>query len=129
LPLGSTVNMNGAAIFQGMSTLFVAQAYGIDLGWQSLLTIVVTATLSSIGAAGIPGSGYLMLTVVFSSVGLPQEGLLVLASIDRIREMGSTVLNVLGDAVVAVYVAKQEDEIDERQYNHEDLVELEGSDV
>lgn len=129
LPLGSTVNMNGAAIFQGMSAVFISQAYGIELGWQSLLTIVVTATLSAIGAAGIPGTGFIMLSVVFASVGLPIEGLAILAGIDRIREMISTVLNILGDAVCAVYVAKQEGELDERQYNHEDLVELEGSEV
>ena len=129
LPLGSTINMNGAAIFQGMSAVFIAQAYGIHLEWQALITIVVTATLSAIGAAGIPGTGFIMLSVVFSSVGLPIEGLALLAGIDRVREMVSTVLNILGDAVVAVYVAKQEGELDERQYNHEDLVELEGSDV
>lgn len=130
LPLGSTVNMNGAAIYQGMAVIFIAQAYGIDLGWQQLLTIVVTATLSAIGAAGIPGSGYLMLKVVFGSVGLQGgEGLLLLAGIDRVREMGSTVVNVMGDSVTAVLVAKQEGELDERQYYHEELVELEGGEI
>ncbi len=129
LPLGSTINMNGAAIFQGMSAIFISQAYGINLDWQALLTIVLTATLSAIGAAGIPGTGFIMLSVVFSSVGLPIEGLALLAGIDRMREMVSTVLNILGDAVVAVYIAKQEGELDEQQYNHEELVELEGSDV
>ncbi len=129
LPLGSTVNMNGAAIFQGMSAIFISQAYGIDLGWQSLITIVVTAALSSIGAAGVPGSGFIMLSVVFTSVGLPIEGLALLAGIDRIREMISTVLNILGDSVCAVYIAKQEGELDERQYHHAVLVELEGTDV
>jgi dicarboxylate/amino acid:cation (Na+ or H+) symporter, DAACS family len=129
LPLGSTLNMNGAAIFQGMSALFISQAYGIHLEWQAIITIVVTATLSAIGAAGIPGTGFIMLSVVFTSVGLPIEGLALLAGIDRIREMISTVLNILGDAVVAVYIAKQEGELDERQYNHEVLVELESSDV
>lgn len=125
LPLGSTINMNGAAIFQGMSTIFIAQAYDIVLPWYSILTIVITATLSAIGAAGIPGTGFIMLSVVVSSVGLPIEGLALLAGIDRIREMGSTVLNVLGDVVCAVYVAKQEGELDIRQYNHEELVEYE----
>ncbi len=129
LPLGSTLNMNGAAIFQGMSALFISQAYGIHLEWQALVTIVVTATLSAVGAAGIPGTGFIMLSVVFTSVGLPIEGLALLAGIDRIREMVSTVLNILGDAVVAVYIAKQEGELDERQYNHEVLVELESSDI
>lgn len=129
LPLGSTINMNGAALFQGMSVVFVAQAYGIQLELKSLLTIVITGTLSAIGAAGIPGTGFIMLSVVFASVGLPIEGLALLAGIDRLREMMSTVLNILGDAVCAVYVAKQEGELDERQYNHEDLIELEGSEL
>lgn len=123
LPLGSTVNMNGAAIFQGMSALFVAQAYGIELDLASQITIVVTAALSAIGAAGIPGSGFIMLSVVFRSVGLPIEGMALLAGIDRIREMMSTVINILGDAVTAVYIAKLEGEIDERQYYHEVLAD------
>lgn len=126
LPLGSTVNMNGAAIFQGMAAIFIAQVYNIELGWYSLATLVFTAALSAIGAAGIPGSGFIMLTVTLASVGLPIEGLALLAGIDRVREMGSTVLNILGDAVCAVVIAKQEGELDERQYYHEKLVELEG---
>lgn len=129
LPLGSTINMNGAAIFQSMSAVFIAQVYLIDLGWQSLLTIILTATLSSIGAAGIPGSGLIMLSVVFASVGLPIEGIALLAGIDRIREMVSTMLNILSDTVCAVYVAKMEGELDERQYNHASLVDLEGSEI
>lgn len=127
IPLGSSLNMNGAAIFQGMSAIFVSQAYGIDLGIKSILTIILTAILSTLGAAGIPGTGFILLSVVLTSVGLPIEGLAILAGIDRIREMASTVLNILGDAVCAVYVAKREGEFDERQYNHEDLVELETS--
>lgn len=124
LPLGSTVNMNGAALYQGMAIIFIANAYSIELGWQQIVTLVTVATLSAIGAAGIPSSGYLMLAAVASSVGLPVEGVALLAGIDRIREMVSTIVNVLGDAVCAVYIAKQEGELDERQYYHEDLVEL-----
>lgn len=129
IPLGSTVNMNGAAMFQGMAAVFVAQAYGIDLSMQQLLTIVFTATLSAVGAAGIPGTGFIMLSVVFQSVGLPVEGLAILAGIDRIREMLSASINVMGDAVTSVYVARQEDELDERQYYHEELVEMEASEL
>lgn len=129
LPLGSTVNMNGAALYQGMAVVFIAQAYGIELSWYSLFTIVVTGTLSAVGAAGIPGTGFIMLSIVFNSVGMPIEGLALLAGIDRIREMGSTVLNIMGDSVVAVYIAQQEGELNERQYYHEELVELEGSDI
>jgi DAACS family dicarboxylate/amino acid:cation (Na+ or H+) symporter len=129
MPLGSTVNMNGAAIFQGMAAIFIAQVYNIELEWYNVLTLVITATFSAIGAAGIPGSGFIMLTVTFASVGIPIEGLALLAGIDRIREMGSTVLNILGDAVCAVVIAKQEGELDERQYYHEKLVEVEGYDL
>lgn len=116
LPLGSTVNMNGSALFQAMSALFIAQIYGIELGGESLIMIVITATLSSIGAAGIPGSGLIMLTVVLSSAGIPIEGLAILAGIDRLRDMASTVINILGDASSAIIVAKQEGEFDEVKY-------------
>ncbi|MFI5344528.1 MAG: dicarboxylate/amino acid:cation symporter [Chlamydiales bacterium] len=122
LPLGSTINMNGAALYQGMSAVFIAQTYGIELGWQATIVLVATATLSSVGAAGIPGTGFIMLTVVFSSAGIPIEGLALLAGIDRVREMVSTVLNVLGDSVCAVYIAKKEGELDERRYNHKDII-------
>jgi dicarboxylate/amino acid:cation (Na+ or H+) symporter, DAACS family len=129
LPLGATVNMNGAAIFQAITALFVAQAYGIHLGWQSLITIVVTATLSAVGSAGIPGTSLIMLSVVLSSVGLPLEGLAIVAGVDRVREMVSTVVNILGDAVVGIYVAKTENELDVDQYNHRIIVGVEESDI
>lgn len=129
LPLGATVNMNGAAIFQAVTALFVAQAYGIHLGWDSLITIIITATLSAIGSAGIPGTSLIMLSVVLSSVGLPLEGLAIVAGVDRIREMVSTVVNILGDAVVGVFVAKTENELDIDQYNQHAIVGMEESDV
>lgn len=129
LPLGTTLNMNGAALYQGMSAVFVAQAFGIELGWAGIFAVIVTATISAIAAAGIPGTGFIMLSLVFSSVGLPIEGLALLAGIDRLREMPSTVLNVLGNGVCAVYIASKEGELDERQYYHEELVEVEGNEV
>lgn len=129
LPLGTAFNMNGAAIFQGMAALFVAQAYGITLEWYQVLTIVVAAVMSAIGAAGVPGTGYLMLSVVLAAVPLPIEGLTILVGIDRLREMFSTALNIIGDAVCCVYVAKREGELDERQYYYAERLELEGSDV
>lgn len=129
IPLGSSMNMNGAALFQGMSTVFLAQAYGIPLGWHNILTVVIAATLSSVATAGVPGTSFLMLPLVFSSIGLPLEGLALLAGIDRLREMVSTVLNVLGDATAAVYVAENEKEMDKRQYYHTELVEIEGHDL
>lgn len=125
LPLGTTINMNGAAIYQGMAVFFIANAYNLHLDLHSYVTIVLTATLAAIGAAGIPGSGFIMLSVVLASVGLPIEGMALLAGIDRIREMGSTVLNVLGDGVVALYVARKEGELDENKYYKNKLVELE----
>jgi dicarboxylate/amino acid:cation (Na+ or H+) symporter, DAACS family len=119
LPLGSTINMNGTAIFQGIAAFFIAQAYGIELSWSSLTLIVVTATLSAVGCAGIPGGGLVTLSIVLGSVGLPLEGIAIVAGIDRLRDIIGTVINILGDAVVAVYVAKSEGELDEVRYNSE----------
>ncbi|MCB1149520.1 MAG: dicarboxylate/amino acid:cation symporter [Chlamydiia bacterium] len=129
LPLGSTVNMNGTAIFQGMSAIFVSQAYGIQLDLYTLVALVITATLSAIGTAGIPGSGFIMLSAVLTSAGLPIEGLAILAGIDRLRDMVGTVLNILGDAVVAVAVARSEQELDMSCYASEGAMVLEGSEV
>ena len=129
LPLGITMNMNGTAIFQAMSAVFVARAFGIPLDLYNYVTLVLTATLSAIGTAGVPGGGFIMLSAVLTSVGLPLEGLALLAGIDRLREMVTTVLNILGDAAVTVFIAKQEGELDERQYYHTELVEFEGGEV
>jgi len=126
LPLGITMNMNGGAIYQAMSALFVAQAYGIPLDIYHYITLVLTTLFSSIGTAGIPGGGFIMLSAVLTSVGLPLEGLALLAGIDRLRDMMTTVLNILGDAAVTVFIAKQEGELDERQYYHHELVEFGG---
>lgn len=124
LPLGISVNMNGTAIFQAMSAVFVAKAYNIPLDMNNYFTLVFTSTISAIGTAGVPGAGFIMLSAVLSSVGLPLEGLAILAGIDRLRDMATTVLNILGDAVVTVFIAKQEGELDERQYYHTELVEF-----
>lgn len=129
LPLGITMNMNGGAIFQSMSAVFVAKAYGIPLDLYSYVTLVLTTTFSSIGTAGIPGGGLIMLSAVLASVGLPLEGLAILAGIDRLRDMMTTVLNILGDAAVTVLIAKQEGELDERKYYHTELVEFEGGEA
>ncbi len=129
LPLGSTVNMNGTAIFQGVAALFIAQAYDIELGLTNIIMIVVTATLSAIGTAGIPGAGFILLSIVLNSVGLPLEGIAILFGIDRIRDMVGTVVNIAGDAVVAVYVAKTEGELDEDRYNQVFIKGIEESDV
>ncbi|MBA2367457.1 MAG: dicarboxylate/amino acid:cation symporter [Candidatus Protochlamydia sp.] len=127
LPLGITMNMNGTAIFQAMSAVFVANAYGINLNLSSYATLMITATMSAIGTAGVPGGGFIMLSAVLSSMGLPLEGLAIIAGIDRLREMVTTVLNILGDAAVTVLIAKQEGELDLLKYEHAELVEFEGN--
>lgn len=117
LSLGSTVNMNGAAIGQAVAAIFIAQAYNIEITVFKIIVLFFTALVSAIGAAGIPGTGLVMLSVVLNAMGLPLEGIALVAGIDRLREMVSSVTNVLGDAVAAVYVAKKEKQIDEKQYH------------
>ncbi len=104
LPLGATINMDGTALYQGVCVLFVAQFFGVDLSFTQQLTIVLTATLASIGTAGVPGAGLIMLTMVITSVGLPVEGIALIAGIDRILDMIRTSVNVTGDASAAVIV-------------------------
>lgn len=112
LPLGTTVNMDGTAIFQGACAVFIAQVYGIDLTFGQQLTIILTATLASIGTAGVPGSGFIMLTMVLGSVGLPVEGMALIAGIERILDMGRTTVNVAGNLSASVVIAGTEGEID-----------------
>ncbi|WP_025819268.1 dicarboxylate/amino acid:cation symporter [Shewanella marina] len=117
LPLGTTINMDGTALYQGVTALFVAQAFGIDLSWVDYLTIILTATLASIGTAGVPGAGLVMLTLVLTTVGLPLEGVALIAGIDRILDMARTVVNVSGDLVATTIIAKSENELDIEHYN------------
>ena len=104
LPLGATINMDGTAIYQGVCAIFIAQIFGIDLTVTQQITIILTATLASIGTAGVPGSGMIMLAMVLQSVGLPLEGIALVAGIDRILDMGRTVVNITGDASCAICV-------------------------
>ena len=104
LPLGATINMDGTAIYQGVCAIFIAQIFGVDLTITQQLTIILTATLASIGTAGVPGSGMIMLAMVLQSVGLPVEGIALVAGIDRILDMGRTVVNITGDAACSVCV-------------------------
>ncbi|QQE75445.1 dicarboxylate/amino acid:cation symporter [Brevibacillus composti] len=115
LPLGATVNMDGTALYQGVCALFVAQFYGMDLSFAQHMTIVLTATLASIGTAGVPGAGLIMLTMVLTSVGLPLEGIALIAGVDRILDMFRTSVNVIGDASAAVVVAASEGELKGRR--------------
>lgn len=116
LPLGTTINMDGTALYQGVCALFVAQAMGVDLSMADYLTIIFTATLASIGSAGVPGAGLIMLSLVLTSVGLPIEGVAIIAGIDRILDMARTTVNVTGDATVALVVDKTEGSFDEKNY-------------
>ena len=108
LPLGATINMDGTAIYQGVCAIFIAACFGIDLSFGDMATIVITATLASIGTAGVPGAGMVMLAMVLTSVGLPVEGIALVAGVDRIFDMGRTVLNITGDASCAVIVSNLE---------------------
>lgn len=117
IPLGATVNMDGTAIMQGVASVFVAQAYGIELGFQGYMMVIVTATLASIGTAGVPGVGLVMLAMVFNQVGLPVEGIGLIIGVDRLLDMARTAVNVTGDAVVSCVVAKSEGQFDESVYN------------
>jgi Na+/H+-dicarboxylate symporter len=111
LPLGATVNMDGTAVYQGVCALFVAQIYGLDLTLAQQLTVVLVGTLASIGAAGVPGAGVIMLTMTLTAVNLPLDGIALVAGIDRILDMARTTLNITGDASAAVVVAATENEL------------------
>ncbi len=108
LPLGATINMDGTAIYQGVCALFIANAYGINLTLAQQLTIVLTCTLASIGTAGVPGAGTIMLSMVLSSVGLPVEGVSLVWGVDRVLDMARTTLNVMGDIACSVVVSRTE---------------------
>lgn len=117
IPLGATINMDGTAIMQGVAVFFIAQVYNIPLSFSMILTIVLTATLASIGTAGVPGAGAIMLALVVQSVGLPIEGIALIMGIDRLVDMGRTAVNVTGDAVCTSIIAKQEGELDIDVFN------------
>ena len=117
LPLGATLNMDGTAIMQGVATVFIAQAYGIDLSAMDLLTVIATATLASIGTAGVPGVGLVMLSMVLTQVGLPVEGIALIIGVDRLLDMMRTAVNVTGDAAVSCVVAKSEKQLNEGVFN------------
>ena len=123
VPLGATINMDGTAIMQGVAVVFIADAYGIEITMGMLATIIATATLASIGTAGVPGVGLITLAMVLTSVGLPTEGVALIMGIDRIIDMLRTAVNVTGDAVCTTIVAKQAGMVDKEVYYAEDIVE------
>ncbi|NRB24336.1 dicarboxylate/amino acid:cation symporter [Shewanella sp.] len=117
LPLGATINMDGTAIMQGVATVFIAQVYGVDLTITDYAMVVVTATLASIGTAGVPGVGLIMLAMVLNQVGLPVEGIALIIGVDRLLDMVRTAVNVTGDTVATVVIAKSEGEFNEEIFN------------
>lgn len=117
LSLGTTINMNGTAIGQAVLAIFIAQAYGVEISFLNIIILMVTTLISAIGTAGIPGSGLIMLSIVLNAMGLPIEGIALVAGIDRLRDMCATVVNVLGDAVAAVYIATKEKQINREKYH------------
>jgi Na+/H+-dicarboxylate symporter len=108
LPLGATINMDGTALYQGVAALFIAQVYGLDINFFQQLTIVLTATLASIGTAPVPGVGIVMLVIILKSVGIPEQGIALILGVDRILDMMRTVVNVTGDSAVTIAVTSTE---------------------
>lgn len=117
IPLGATINMDGTSIMQGVAVVFIAQAYGIPLTMGNLATVVVTATLASIGTAGVPSVGLVTLAMVLNSVGLPTEGIALIMGIDRILDMIRTAVNITGDAVCTTIVCHQEGSLNREIFN------------
>ncbi|EAR56363.1 Putative proton/glutamate symporter [Photobacterium sp. SKA34] len=117
VPLGATINMDGTAIMQGVATVFIAQAFNIDLSMGDYIAVIVTATLASVGTAGVPGVGLIMLAMVLNQVGLPVEGIAIIMGVDRLLDMIRTAVNITGDSVVTCIVAKSENELDIERFN------------
>ncbi len=120
VPFGATINMDGTAIMQGVATVFIANAYSVELGILGYLTVILMSVLASVGTAGVPGVGLIMLSMVFAQVGLPIEGIGLILGVDRLLDMIRTAVNVSGDAVVSVIVAKSEGKLDAAVYNNPD---------
>lgn len=119
IPLGATINMDGTSIMQGVAVIFIAQVYGMDLTPAQLLTVIATAMIASIGTAGIPSVGLIMLAMVLTSVGLPTEGIALIMGIDRILDMLRTAVNITGDAVCTTIVSHQNKELDRNIFNRD----------
>lgn len=117
VPLGATINMDGTAIMQGVATVFIAQAFNVDLTMTDYITVILTATLASIGTAGVPGVGLIMLAMVLNQVGLPLEGIALIMGVDRLLDMIRTAVNITGDSVVTIIVGKSEGAFDEKRFN------------
>lgn len=112
IPLGNTINMDGAAIYMGIAAIFAAEVYGIPMPLDRQLTVLLLAVLASIGSMGVPGAALIMITMVFTQVGIPLEAIALVAGVDRIMDMARTTINVLGDATGALFVSKLESDFD-----------------
>ena len=110
LPLGATINMDGTAIYQAVCAVFIACCYGVQLTLGDMAMIVLTATLASVGTAGVSGAGMIMLAMVLTQVGLPVEGIAIIAGVDKLFDMGRTALNITGDATCALFISRLERE-------------------
>lgn len=117
VPLGATINMDGTAIMQGCATVFIAQVFGVDLSVSDYLMVILTATLASVGTAGVPSVGLVMLAMVLQQVNLPVEGIALIIGVDRLLDMTRTAVNVTGDCTVATIVAKSENQLDTSVFN------------
>ena len=113
VPFGATINMDGTAIMQGVAVIFISQVYGIDLTFTDFLLVIATATLASVGTAGVPGVGLITLSMVLTQVNLPVEGIALIIGVDRLLDMSRTAVNISGDAIVSIIIAKSEGEFDE----------------
>lgn len=120
IPLGATINMDGTAIMQGVATVFISQVFAVDLSISDYLMVILTATLASVGTAGVPGVGLIMLAMVLNQVGLPVEGIAIIIGVDRLLDMTRTAVNVTGDCMVTCVVAKSEGQLDEDVFNDPD---------
>lgn len=129
VPFGATINMDGTAIMQGVATVFIANIYNVDLGISGYLTVILMSVLASIGTAGVPGVGLIMLSMVFAQVGLPIEGIGLILGVDRLMDMIRTAVNVSGDAVVSSIIAKSEGKLDLDIYNNPQAGALDTADV
>ncbi len=116
VPLGATINMDGTAIMQGVATVFIAQVFNVDLTLSQFLMVILTATLASVGTAGVPGVGLIMLAMVLEQVGLPVEGIGLIIGVDRLLDMTRTAVNVTGDSMVSLIVGKSEQQFNEEVY-------------
>ena len=127
IPLGATLNMDGTAIMQGMTVVFVSQLYNIDLTFTMLITLIITITLATVGSPGMPGVVMVTLTLVLQSVGFPLEVIAIIVAIDKFPDMFKTVLNVLGDSICTIIVANSEHEFDPDMFNDKKAADVDAS--